>query len=157
MQQTAAHTLKAPSPLPIEKSQALNMMIRITQSLLTLAERESQALAMNDMLSFAILQDEKNLVKDQYIQLSEAFRTNIEAYRGVDKALLDRLESLQNALAEKTRSNNLCVNTIYERARGKTQSALITAQELGQQRPVSFAHAPQETPAGMQTETQGAL
>lgn len=135
---TAHKNTNAAPLLPREKSQALNMMIRITQSLVTLAERESQALAMNDLLSFAILQDEKILVTEQYIRMSEEFRTNVEFYRGADRVLLDRLENLQNALAEKTRSNNVCVADIYGRAKGRVQNSLITAQELGQQRPVNF-------------------
>lgn len=151
MNATAEHmtgTIAPPAAaprLPREKSQAINTMIRITQNLLALAEREAQALAMSDMLAFAILQDEKTLVVEQYTALSGEFRTNIEFYRGADKVLLDRLESLQGALAEKTRGNNACVEGLYGRTRGQIHSALVTAQELGQQRSVSF---------GQQTQTE---
>lgn len=143
--QTAEHKSTNAPLLPREKSQALNMMIRITQSLVTLAERESQALAMNDMLTLAILQDEKSLVVEQYARMSGEFRSNVEFYRGADRVLLDRLENLQNALAEKTRSNNACVDGVYGRARGRVQNSLLTAQELGQQRPVSFAPTQEAT------------
>ena len=64
--------------LPHDTSQALNMLIRLTNNLSRLADRETQALAQNDMMSFAILQDEKALVTEQYMKASEEFRSNIK-------------------------------------------------------------------------------
>lgn len=124
----------AGSILPADKSQALNLMIRITQNLIHLAERESQTLVQNDLLSFAILQDEKALMADHYVRTSEEFRSKINSYRGVDKALLMRLENAQKQLHEITSNNNIAVENVYERAKAQTQSALITAQEFGQER-----------------------
>lgn len=127
-----------PSILPAEKTQALNMLIRVTQNLINLSERESQSLAQNDLTTFAILQDEKSFMADQYSRVSEEFRANINLYRGADKNMLNRLEALQNMLAERTRDNNTMVNTLYERSRASTQSVLLAAQEMGQKVNVNF-------------------
>lgn len=124
--------------LPQDQSMALNMLIRLTQNLSNLADRESTALAQNDMLAFAILQDEKSLVTQQYMKASEEFRSNINVYRGAEPGLLNRLERLQKDLGEKTSSNNNVVNSIYSRAQARTQSSLLTAQELGQDHRIEF-------------------
>lgn len=130
--QQSGPSAKAASILPAEPSMALNMLIRLTNTLSALADREAQALAQNDMVTFAILQDEKILVSEQYMKASEEFRSNINSYRGADRAVLDRLERLQKDLGEKTKNNNIVVKQIYDRAKDRTQSALLTAQELGQ-------------------------
>ncbi|HOO82285.1 MAG TPA: hypothetical protein PK513_07265 [Alphaproteobacteria bacterium] len=128
-QNPASNTLNV---LPQEPSMALNMLIRLTNNLSVLADREAQALAQNDMVTFAILQDEKILVTEQYVAASEEFRSKLNTYRGADSSLLDRLERLQRDLGEKTKGNNEVVRQIYGRAQNRTQSALLTAQELGQ-------------------------
>ena len=132
------NTVKKDTVLPSDQSMALNMLIRLTQNLSNLADREATALAQNDMLTFSILQDEKSLVTEQYIKASEEFRTNINIYRGADEGLLNRLERLQKDLGEKTQSNNDVVQTIYSRAQNRTQSSLLAAQELGQKTHISF-------------------
>ncbi len=125
--------------LPQDTSRALNMLIRLTNNLSNLADREAQALAQGDMVTFAILQDEKALVTEQYMSASEEFRSNVNTYRGAEKSLLDRLENLQKELGEKTKSNNDTVQSIYERAQSRTQSSLLTAQEFGQDQRIRFA------------------
>jgi len=127
--------------LPQDKSKALNLLIRLTQNLSNLADREAMALAQNDMLTFSILQDEKNLVAEQYMGASEELRLNLSMYRGADPALLDRLQNLQNDLGTKTKDNNETVHRIYNNAQAKTQSSLITAQALGQEKYVQFPAA----------------
>jgi len=125
--------------LPQDTSRALNMLIRLTNNLSHLADRESQALAQSDMVTFAILQDEKALVTEQYMNASEEFRSNINIYRGAEKPLLDRLEKLQIDLGEKTKSNNDAVQQIYDRAQSRTQNSLLAAQEFGQDQRIRFA------------------
>ena len=132
------NVLQKDTVLPTDQSKALNMLIRLTQNLSNLADREATALAQNDMLAFAILQDEKSLVMEQYIKASEEFRTNVNVYRGADEGLLNRLERLQKDLGEKTKTNNDVVHTIYERAQNRTQSSLLAAQEIGQKTHISF-------------------
>ncbi len=131
MTQSSKTAVKA-NILPADKSGALNTLIRITKNLNALADREAMALAQNDLLSFSILQDEKEIVAQQYSRASGEFRINLNNYRGADVGLLDRLESLQKELGEKTKANNDTVAKIYERSKTKTQNALLAAQEIGQ-------------------------
>lgn len=131
--------------LPEDRTMAMNMLIRLTGNLSHIADREAQALAQNDMMTFAILQDEKALTTQQYIQASEEFRANINLYRGTDSAMLDRLERLQNELGEKTRANNDIVHTIFERAQTRTHSSLLAAQEIGQDKRFTFEDAEKAT------------
>lgn len=145
--QPPLNSQKPAQTLPAEKSQAIGLLIRLTNNLVTLAEREARALAHNDMLAFAILQDEKSLVTEHYMKASEEFRSRLEDFRGTDKNLLDRLEQLQKLLSEKTSNNNHVVTQIYDRAQSKTQSALVTAQELGQNRVTMAANTSQQAGA----------
>lgn len=142
---THQHANTAPALLPEDSGKALNMLIRLTQNLSQIADRETQALAQNDMLSFAILQDEKTLVTEQYVRASEEFRSKLNIFRGSDPALLNRLEKLQIDLGEKTKNNNESVNRIYDRAQTKTQSSLLAAQELGQNHKIEYADNKEKT------------
>ena len=123
-----------------EKTQAVQQLIKLTRNLADLAERETQALAQNDMISFAILQDEKALIAEHYAAASQEFRNRLPEFRGMNPALLDRLEALQHRLGEAARQNNETVKRIYENSKENTQSTLISAQELGQEKPMRFAN-----------------
>lgn len=123
-----------------EKTQAVQQLIKLTHNLTDLAERESQALAQNDMVSFAILQDEKAMIAEHYAAASQEFRDRLPEFRGMNPALLDRLENLQNRLGEAARQNNDVVKRMYEQSKETTQNTLISAQELGQTKPTRFAN-----------------
>jgi len=150
MQQVANNTQDNNSPaivkdaaegvLAREKTQAVQQLIKLTRNLADLAERESQALAQNDMISFAILQDEKALIAEHYAAASNEFRARLPEFRGMNPALLDRLESLQVRLGEAARQNNDAVKRIYDQSKENTQNTLISAQELGQNKPMQFAN-----------------
>ena len=126
--------------LPQDPNQCIQRLTKISQALMDLAERESQALVINDMMSFSILQDEKDMLASQYMKASEEFRERVQEFRRVDRSLLDRLEKLQTKLGEKTHSNNALVSQMRKRAQTKTQKTLLTVQEMGQVRPVKLAH-----------------
>jgi hypothetical protein len=80
------------------------------------------------------MQDEKNLMAEHYVRTSQEFRSKVNSFRGIDKNLINRLEAAQKQLHEITSNNNVIVAGIYERANTTTQSALLAAQEFGQQR-----------------------
>ena len=84
------------------------------------------------MMAFNIQQEEKTILVKRYEKLAGEFRGRLEEFRGVDRGLLDRLENLQNLLGEKTLNNNIAVSNVYDNAKNKTQSSLISAQEMGQ-------------------------
>lgn len=123
-----------------EKTQAVQQLIKLTRNLADLAERETQALAQNDMMSFAILQDEKALIAEHYAAASNEFRARLPEFRGMNPALLDRLETLQVRLGDAARQNNDTVKRLYDQSKENTQNTLISAQELGQSKPLSFAN-----------------
>lgn len=129
---------KTAQTLPQDKTQAINTLIQSTKALINIAEREGQLLAQNDMINFYVLQDEKELLAKRYEALSQEFRARLEEFRGIDHALLDRLENAQRTLGEKATHNNEIVEKIRERAQRKTQNSLLTVQELAQQKPVRF-------------------
>jgi hypothetical protein len=122
--------------LPVNATAAIQRLIQVSQKLVDLSERETQALLQRDMLSFAIIQDEKESITKQYTQASENFRSRLEDFRTVEKSLLNRLELLQKNLAEKAHGNNLMVAQMQQRAEAGTQKTLLMAQEFGQQKRV---------------------
>ena len=123
-----------------EKTQAVQQLIKLTRNLADLAERESQALAQNDMVTFAILQDEKALIAEHYAAASQEFRNRLPEFRRMNPALLDRLEALQVRLGDAARQNNDAVQRMYEQSKENTQNTLISAQELGQTKPMRSAN-----------------
>ncbi|MFP4312697.1 MAG: hypothetical protein ACLFR0_00095 [Alphaproteobacteria bacterium] len=125
--------------LPADKDQALTVLINITENLINFSERESQVLAQNDMMTLAVMQDEKTLITQRYVALSTEFRKRLEEFRGVNPALLDRLETLQNTLGENSRHNNTIIGQMQDRAKKKTEGVLMNAHKLGQSHPVKFA------------------
>ena len=125
--------------LPPNKEQAIKVMMNITENLINFSERESQVLAQNDMMTLAVMQDEKTLITQRYVQLAQEFRNRLEEFRGVNPALLDKLEALQNTLSENSRHNNKILDQIQARAKKNTQNVLFSAQQLAQSYPVKFA------------------
>jgi hypothetical protein len=107
--------------LPATPAAAVQHLVRLSQSLLTIAEKETQALLTNDMLAFSIMQYEKEKLANQYVAASEAFRERIEEFRNTDKGLLNKLEKLQKDLATKASDNNALVAQLRDRAQANTQ------------------------------------
>jgi hypothetical protein len=142
------------SILPTNAGGAIQRMIKISQSLLDLSDRETQALIQNDLLAFAVLQDEKELLADQYTKSSDEFRKRLHEFRSVDKTLIKKLEILQNKLADKAQENNMFVERMKTRAERNTQKTLLTVQELAQSKPVRISQDADHMSAN--TQQQGA-
>lgn len=109
----------------------LNQLCKISQSLLDIAEQESQALVQNDLLSFAVLQDEKESLSKNYLDQAELFHSNLNAFRRLDQALIARLEKTQAELSEKTKNNNNLINSIQQNAERFVAAGMATALEYG--------------------------
>jgi hypothetical protein len=136
---TNAHDQNSKARLLSQKPEAaLQDMIKMTRKLVNMIGREAQALATNDLMSFAIMQDEKQIMAERYVEMSREFRARIEEFRGADSAILDRLEQIQKDLADATRDTNKEVGRVRGYALQATRSTLFTAQELSQTRPVEF-------------------
>jgi hypothetical protein len=134
----AAITATEQQLLPADAAMALKAVIKTTEGLIDISEREAQHLAKNDMLSFAILQDEKTILSERYIRLSQEFRSRLSDFRNTDIGLLDRLEKLQGQLSENVRINNRTIRQIEGKALKKTENTLLSAQEIGQTYAVEF-------------------
>lgn len=123
--------------LPADIGQALKFLIMISEKMIAIAERETQALIQGDMMSFSILQNEKETLSIRYARASAEFRQRLEEFRKADTAQLTRLENLQRRLGEVTLSNKEIVDRVFKRAQQKTHESLITVQELSQQKRVN--------------------
>lgn len=134
--------------LPRDANQALRELIRLSRRLVDFSDQEGQALIKNDHLQFALVQQDKERLAEQYMRASEEFRGRIEDFRTADKGLLMQLDRLQAELKEKAANNNETIDRVATRARANTQSTLFSAQEMGQR--VQFADQVQ------QSQTQGA-
>jgi len=124
--------------LPSDPNAALRSLIKITQNLAHLAEREHHALSVNDMMSFAIMQDEKSVTAERYAQMAANFRKRLEEFRSADQGLLNKLEGTQNRLGAQSRINNKMIGDMTARARQTTEGTLFSAQEMAQKHHVVF-------------------
>lgn len=131
---------------------ALNNLCRLSQSLLDLAEQESQALIQQDMLAFAILQDEKEALSLRYLDASQDFRSRVHAFRRVDQAMLNRLETIQSDLNSRTNDNNVLINQIKEKAEHFVSHGLMTAQEYATSARMRRAPIVKAAPAHNETQ-----
>ncbi len=145
MNKLAANTTE--KILPPNATAAVQDLIKMSKILLDLSEKETQTLLQNDMMGFAFIQDQKDRVVARYTKASEEFRSRIREFRTVNKALLDKLEELQNMLGEKSEANNLLVLRMKERSQRNTQKTLLTVQELAQKKPMRFDRVENQTQA----------
>ncbi len=124
--------------LPRDVNAALRELVRLSKKLVEFTDRETQALVVNDHLSFAFIGQDKESLAERYMQASEEFRIRLEEFRGADKSLLAQLNQYQEELKEKTQSNNIIIGQLKDRAAANTKTTLFTVQELGQR--VSFSN-----------------
>ncbi len=116
---------------------ALRELVRLSKKLIEFADQETQALLVNDHITFAFTQKDKESLSGRYAKASEEFRSRLDEFRHADKGILMQLDGLQRTLKEKTANNNDMIAQIKKRASANTQSTLFAAQELGQR--VQFA------------------
>lgn len=125
--------------LPEDTHKALQVLIRYSERLHDITEKQTQALVQNDILGFAVLVQEQEVVSTDYAQACTEFRARLDEFRKADKTLISKLEVLQKQIGEKARSNNIIVEKMQDRSAKKAQSSLISVQELAKQKPLKFA------------------
>lgn len=119
--------------LPQDTTGALKELVSVSRNILDSAERETQCLVMGDLISFAMIQHDKEYLADRYAKASGEFRSRIDEFRGAQhKAMIAQLDNLQRRLKEKTQENNILIDQIRRRATANTRATLFTAQEMGQ-------------------------
>lgn len=133
----STHTLDAAASssalLPENKMQALYSLIKATNMLIELAEREKSALMSNDMSLLQILQEEKKFLSARYSKLSQEFRARLSEFKDTQyNSLIDQLEVLQKALHEKSTLNNSYVESLRSKNCNYSQNSLLAAQEYAQ-------------------------
>ena len=124
--------------LPTDPIQAVHTIIRLSRKIIDVAQREGQALAMDDMIGFSAVQDEKEQLSIEYERASTEFHTRLEEFRGVDKALIAQMDKLQREIGEHAEQNNKMIARIVENATHKTQTTLYEAQQIAQNQHVVF-------------------
>lgn len=153
MNNAAHNTAPQDAPaLPAQPDNAVQHLCRLSQTLLDLAERESQALVQKDMLAFSVLQDEKEALSHTYLGASKEFRARLNEFRRVNQPALKRLESIQNTLGERTQDNNVLIEQMKNQAERKTHDSLLVAQEYATSERANLTTFPDVDDAA-QTET----
>lgn len=128
---------KAINLLPTDPVQAVKALIKLSERMVALSERETQVLVQNDLATFSILQNEKETATTRYTRASAEFRKRLREFKGTDQAALNQLENLQRRLGEIAQSNSDIVERMFKRASKKTHESLLTVQELAQKHPVT--------------------
>ena len=118
--------------LPADTHMAMQALIKISNTLTGLAETETQMLVRNDMLGFSMLQNEKEELVNRYVKASSEFKDRSHEFRGLDTTLINRLDTIQKTLGERTKSNNLIVKRMNQKSEEKTMDSLLAVQELSQ-------------------------
>lgn len=140
MDNTKTKNMLTSDVLPTDSHAAIKVLIQITERLLDVSDRETQALVRGDNVSFSILQHEKESHTAKYVKASQEFRNRLKEFKGMESNILKRLEILQNQLGEKTKSNSDILARMY-RPNNNSQNqsgrgSLLSVQELAQQKPV---------------------
>ena len=92
--------------LPNDPAQAVQKMTEITTELANFIEAESNAVAMNDEVSFTMAEGTKTPAAERYHAAAQEFRGRISQIRGhVGPQFIDRLEDAKNHLQSVTKQN----------------------------------------------------
>jgi hypothetical protein len=123
--------------LPANATAAIQRLIQVSQKLVDLSERETQALLQRDMLAFAIIQDEKEGIAGQYTKASEEFRARLEDFRSVEKHFAKPPRNPSEKPGGKN-ARQQCHGRADQAARrdGNAENTCLMAQEFGQQKRV---------------------
>lgn len=91
--------------LSSDPRQAVEEMIKLTEELIARIEIETNAVAINDGTTFSMNEVNKEHVAELYQKGADEFRARLNEFRGVDKALLAKLEEAQSSLGQSTKNN----------------------------------------------------
>jgi len=91
--------------LPQDPAQAVDEIIKIVESLIELTEKELTAHLMKDGVTMVAVQGDKEVLTHKYEEAAKEFAERIEQFRTVDKARLDKLDSLQRDLSDRAKES----------------------------------------------------
>lgn len=99
--------------LPDEPDAAMKKMIELTQECLALAESEDEKITRNDMVQFAVNEQNKVPAFAMYEAAAAEFRERIDSFQGkVNPMLVTELQRLQLELRERAENNNIRLEQI---------------------------------------------
>jgi len=111
--------------------QVMHQLCTQTQSLIDIAEQESQALVQNDLLAFAVLQDEKESLSTRYQNTAQTFQDRLNEFRNVNQISITRLEKLQEELRTASEENNVLLQRIEQGAKTAIKTGTENAYTFG--------------------------
>lgn len=91
--------------LPNDPRQAVEAMLKLTEDLVARIEIESNSLAVNDGTTFTMNESSKEAAIDVYQQASNEFHMRVNEFMGLDKSLIEKLDSAQESLKQSTKNN----------------------------------------------------
>ena len=97
-----------------EPRQAVEEMITLTEELVARIEIESNAVATNDGTTFTTNEPSKEHVADLYSKAADEFHGRIHEFKGVDKALIAKLDAAQKSLGQTTKNNLKLLKKLQE-------------------------------------------
>ena len=112
--------------------ETLSVLSELSQTLLKIADQESESLQRRDAQSFAALQHSKKSIANEYMSASQEFQNNLQDFKDADLQALNALDQLQGALHKKTSANNELIKAMRTQATATTGSTLFLTQALGQ-------------------------
>ncbi|NCC22019.1 MAG: hypothetical protein EOM26_06105 [Alphaproteobacteria bacterium] len=103
------------SILPQDPDEAARLMIRITDELSALLQREADAVAMQDIMALTLCGNEKEKAADIYARAAKELQDRIPQFKGrIGTDLLNRLEDAQITLGEVSRANLETLNKYHK-------------------------------------------
>ncbi len=122
--------------------QVMHKLCQQTRSLIDIAEQESQALVQNDLLAFAVLQDEKESLSTRYQKTAKNFHDRLNEFRNINQSSITRLEGLQEELREASEENNALLERIEKGAKSAIKTGTETATVFGESDRATFPTRP---------------
>lgn len=106
--------------LPEGPQEAVQRMIKITEQLNQILDREAMALATQDTIMFSALQEEKHKISQEYKMAADEFTARVQSFRGVNKALLERMDKIQEELHSKAEASQRIMRSIIDGFKQRT-------------------------------------
>lgn len=106
--------------LPAGPQDAVQRMIRITEQLNQILDKEAMALATQDTIMFSALQEDKHKISQEYKLAADEFTQRVQTFRVVDKGLLLRMDQIQEELHRKAEASQKIMQGIIDGFKQRT-------------------------------------
>ncbi len=100
------------SILPDDRTSAMQIMTGLTRQMLEFALEETKLLKQKDAATLTRIQKGKELRAAGYEQAATEFKNRINEFKGMDEALIGKLEALTKELGHATRANQTLIEAM---------------------------------------------